>query len=358
MSIERVRLDELIVLARGRAASDLHVGGEGVPTLRVDGRLIMLDVPPLAQAALRELTDEVLSPEARTRFATAGTADVARRSGHGAPYRLHAYHTTAGVRLAFRFLATSLPSLETLALPSIISSFAGRPNGLILFTGPTGSGKTTALAALIDRMNRTSERVIVTVEDPVEYLHAPIRSLIAHSEVGIDVTDYAEALRGFMRADPDVILVGEMRDRATMAAALTAAETGHLVLSTLHTNDAAQTIDRILDAFSGEAHAQARTQLASTLVAVVSLRLAPARVGGGRVAVTEIMIGTDAVRAIIRDGKTHQLRNAIATGRAGGMQTLESHLSELIVRGTIDAHTARALANRPDEVRVLDRLAG
>jgi twitching motility protein PilT len=252
----------------------------------------------------------------------------------------------------------TLPTLESLTLPSIIATFAMRPNGLILFTGPTGSGKTTAMAGLIDRMNRTSERVIVTVEDPVEYVHTPVRSLIAHSEIGTDVADYAEALRGLMRADPDVIFVGEMRDRPTMEAALTAAETGHLVLSTLHTNDAAQTVDRIIDAFASDAHAQIRAQLASTLVAIASLRLVPARTGRGRIAAVEVLIGTDAVRAIIRDGKTHQLRNTIATGRAAGMQTLESHLSDLLAHGSIDVHTARTAANRPLEIRDLERVAG
>jgi twitching motility protein PilT len=192
----------------------------------------------------------------------------------------------------------------------------------------------------------------------VEYVHASCRSLIAHSEIGADVLDYAEALRGFMRADPDVIFVGEMRDRPTMEAALTAAETGHLVLSTVHTSDAAQAIDRIIDSFSSDAHAQVRVQLAATLVAVVSLRLVPARIGGGRIAAAEVLIATDAVRAIIREGKTHQLRNTIATSRAVGMQTLESHLSDLVGRGNIELQAARAVANRPTEIRGLERAAG
>jgi twitching motility protein PilT len=357
MSLERVRLDELLALARGRNASDLHVGGGTPPTLRIDGRIVVLDLPPFSQDALRGFADEVLEVQARTRLATLGNADIARRSGLAAPYRLHIFHTTAGLRCAFRLLATSVPMLDALALPPIVASFANRPNGLILFTGPTGCGKTTALAALIDRMNRTSERMIVTVEDPVEYVHAPLRSLIAHSEIGTDVADYAEALRGFMRADPDVILVGEMRDRATIEAALTAAETGHLVLSTLHTNDAAQSIDRIVDTFADDAQAQVRAQLAATLVGVVSLRLVPAR-AGGRIAACEVLTGTDAVRAIVREGKTHQLRNTIATGRASGMQTLEASLSDLLVRGTIDVPAAHAAANRPAELRDLDRVAG
>ena len=177
-----------------------------------------------------------------------------------------------------------MPALDTLGLPDIVSALASQTSGLVIFTGPTGSGKTTAVAALIDRINRTCERVIVTVEDPVEYTHEPIRSSIAHCEVGSDIASYAAAIHGFMRADPDVILAGEMRDRATMAAVLSAAETGHLVFSTLHTNDAAQTIDRIVDAFASDAQGQVRTQLAATLLAVVSLRLVPLRDGSGRTA--------------------------------------------------------------------------
>jgi twitching motility protein PilT len=357
MSLERVRLDETLALARGRNASDLHVGGSTPPMMRIDGRVIALDVSPFAPDALHSFVDEVLSVDARARLDADGTADAAQRAGSAAPYRVHVYRTTTGIRLAFRFLAASIPTLESLGLPPIVSSFASRPNGLILFTGPTGSGKTTALAAVIDRMNRTSDRVIVTVEDPVEYVHTPLRSLIAQSELGSDVRDFGEAVRGFMRADPDVILIGEMRDRVTMDAALTAAETGHLVLSTLHTSDAAQTIDRVVDAFASDAQQQVRAQLAAALIAIVSLRLVPARTSG-RIAAAEILIANDAVRAIVRDGKTHQLRNTIATGRAIGMQTLEANLSDLVVRGLVDVAAARAAANRPAEIRDLERVAG
>jgi twitching motility protein PilT len=218
-------------------------------------------------------------------------------------------------------------------------------------TGPTGSGKTTALAALIDELNRNCGRVVVTIEDPVEFVHVPLRSIVAHCEIGRDVARYGAALRGFMRADPDVILIGEMRDRKTISAALTAAETGHLVLSSLHTNDAAQTVDRILDAFPAAAQSQVRSQLAATLIAITSLRLIPRLSGDGRAAAAEILIATDAVRAMIRDGKTHQLRNAIATGRATGMRTLESALTELVVRGVVSLEAAREQANRPTDVR-------
>ena len=358
MNIDVVRLTELIALARGRGASDLHAGGGDAPTLRINGRVTTLDVPPLEAAALESFLESLLPPGPGGQWKDAGSVDIARRDGIGAPYRLHAFTTMSGTRLAFRFLSAEIRALESLALPPIVATLAARTHGLIVFTGPTGSGKTTALAALIDHINRTTERVIVTVEDPVEYVHEPIRSVVAHCEIGSDVADYAAAIRSFMRADPDVVLVGEMRDRSTMEAVLSAAETGHLVLSTLHTIDAAQTIDRIIDAFATDAQSQIRTQLASTLLAIISLRLVPLRGGDGRIAATEVLIGTDAVRAMIREAKTHQLRNAITTGRAFGMRTLETSLSDLVVRGTISLEAARLAASRPAEVRDLERATG
>jgi twitching motility protein PilT len=355
--IDEVRLAELIELARGRGATDLHVGAGAAPALRINGNITLLDVPAIAPAALEAFLATIATPASATRWSMHAATDLARRTGIGAPYRLHAYQTMSGPRLAFRFHSPQVPVLENLALPAIIATFAARTNGLIIFTGPTGSGKTTALAALVDRINATRERLIVTVEDPVEFIHAPQRSAVAHAEIGRDVADYASAIHGFMRADPDVILVGEMRDRPTMEAVLSAAETGHLVLSTLHTADAAQTVDRIIDAFAGDAQGQVRTQLAAALVAIVSLRLVPLQNGSGRIGAAEVLIGTDAVRAMIRDGKTHQLRNAIATGRAAGMRTLETSLSELVVRGTVSLAAARSAANRPDDVRDIERLA-
>jgi twitching motility protein PilT len=211
-------------------------------------------------------------------------------------------------------------------------------------------GKLLVLDGLVDTINRTRERTIITIEDPIEYVHTPLRSLIAHCEIGRDVSDFGTALRGTLRADPDVILVGEMRDRETVAAALTAAETGHLVLTTLHTNDASQTIDRIVDVFPTEAQQQIRAQLAGVLLATIALRLVPRAAGPGRRAAAEILVATDAVRAMIRDGKTHQLRNAIITGRSSGMQTLEAHLAELVARGEIALDAAQAVSSRPLEI--------
>jgi twitching motility protein PilT len=358
MSVGTVRIATLVRAARDRGASDLHFGGDDAPALRVDGRLFALEMPPIDDASIRAFLSVTLSAAQLARLHGEGTADgTAPPAADARPYRVHAYRYAGGLRVAIRLLAEHAPSLDDLGLPAVVERLAERPSGLVLFTGPTGSGKTTALAALIDRINRSADRNIVTVEDPVEYVHAPVRSLVSHCEVGRDVTSFAEALRGFMRADPDVILIGELRDRETLEAALGAAETGHLVLATLHTNDAAQTVDRIVDAFPAQAHAQVRTQLAAVLGGIVSLRLVPRRDGAGRCAAAEILIATDAVRALVREGKTHQLRNTIVTGRASGMQTLESHLSDLVVRGTVSLASAHAVTTRTSDVRGFERSA-
>ncbi|MFN2461198.1 MAG: type IV pilus twitching motility protein PilT [Candidatus Velthaea sp.] len=355
--IGAVALEELVRNARERSASDVHFGGGDRSAMRVDGRLLLLpDTPPPA-AAVARFVESKLTPAALARLSERGTADAAYHDVASGACRIHVYRHVAGLRVVVRLLANALPDLENLGLPPFVATLANQRNGLVLFTGPTGSGKTTALAALIDRINRTSESHILTIEDPVEYLHTPIRSLITHCEVGRDVSDYAEALRAAVRSDPDVILVGEMRDRETIGAAMTAAETGHLVFATLHTNDAPQTVDRIVDAFPSETQAQMRSQLSNVLVAVVSLRLVRRRSGTGRRAVAEILVGTDAVRNMIRDGKTHQLRNAIVTGRGAGMQTLETHLSELVVRAEIGLETARAMTSRPAEVQAFEQRA-
>jgi twitching motility protein PilT len=352
-----LQIEELLRFARRRSASDIHFGGTERPAVRIDGRLLTTDVPVIAPDAIRRYLETVLAPAARDRLESAGTADGAGRSADIGCYRIHAYRHVNGTRVVIRLLSERIPQLETLELPPVIGSFANRTSGLVLFTGPTGSGKTTALAAVIDRINRTSERNIITVEDPIEFIHTSQRALITHCEIGRDVAGYAEALRGALRADPDVLLIGEMRDPETMATALTAAETGHLVLATLHTNDTAQTVDRLLDAFPGERQNQIRSQLANVLIAVVGLRLVPRSTGTGRRAAVEVLVATDAVRALIRDAKTHQLRNAIVTGRNAGMQTLESHLSELVMRGEIAYESACAAANRPADIRNVQPVA-
>jgi twitching motility protein PilT len=355
MSLGAVRIHDLVRAARARNASDVHLGAGERPALRVDGRLVLLDTAPVDSEGIDAFLRATLGAAHLARLDRDGSADTSVASD-GGRYRLHAYRHTGGIRLAVRLLATSVPSLDQLGMPPVVATFAQQRAGLVLFTGPTGSGKTTALAALVDRINRTSDRNLVTVEDPVEYVHLPERSLVTHCEIGRDTPTFAEALRAVLRADPDVILVGELRDVGTMEAALAAAETGHLVLTTLHTADAAQSVERIADAFPPAAHAPVRAQLASVLVAVVALRLVP-RLGGGRCTAAEVLVATDAVRALIRDGKTHQLRNAIVTGRAVGMQTLETHLTDLVVRGTVGLADAQAVATRPAEVRGTERIA-
>lgn len=355
--LDVVKVFDLIRSARARDASDIHIGGGEKPALRIDGHLRILDHPPLSESAVQEFLCGTLPAAALARLANRGTADGAQRHADIGVFRVHAFRELNGTRVVIRLLAKAIPNLELLGLPSTVGDLALRPSGLLLFTGPTGSGKTTALAALIDRINRNVERNIITVEDPVEYIHTSLRSIVTHCEIGRDVIDYGEAIRGSLRADPDVVLIGEMRDRETMEAAMTAAETGHLVLSTLHTNDAPQTIDRIVDAFPAEAQNQIRSQLAAVLIGAISLRLVPLKHQPGRRAAAEILIASDAVRAMIRDGKTHQLRNAIVTGRSAGMQTLESHLSELVVHDLIDLDEARSVSNRPTEIRTLERTA-
>ena len=351
-----MRLAELLRLARSKNASDLHVAPNVIPVLRIDGRLEQFGaLTSTHECAL--MGDELLSEAARQRLAEFGDATVAHRDPELGSFRIHAYRTSEGLSFGIRLLAVTIPTLESLHLPSAVAAFAQRQSGLILFAGPTGSGKTTALAALIDRINRNDARHIITIEDPIEYEHASQKSIVSQREVGRDVRTFARALTGALRSDPDVVLVGELRDSETMRAALTAAETGHLVFATLHTGDSPQTIDRIIDAFPSEAQTQVRVQLSHTLLAVVCLRLVPRLSGPGRRAAGEVLIANDAVRNLIRDQKTHQIRNVITTGRQSGMQTLETHLSELVMRREISLEAAQAVTDRPSDVRALERSA-
>ncbi len=353
-----LRVYEVMQIGRNRGASDVHIVEGGPVVFRIDGRLDRLSDWTIQRAEIDLFLREALDEATRRRFETHGNADGGIQHADLGSVRIHAFRERAGVRVAVRLLALSVPPLELLGLPAVVGRLAERRSGILLFTGPTGSGKSTAMAAVIDRINRTQERHIVTVEDPVEYFHTSRRSVIAHCEVGTDVSSFGEALRGFMRADPDVIMVGEMRDLETMAAAITAAETGHFVLATLHSPDTATSIDRLIDSFPGEQQHQIRTQLSQTLIAVVGMRLLPLKAGPGRRAAAEVLLATDAVRAMIREGKTYQLRNAIATGRAAGMQTLETHLSDLVVRGEVSLEDARSVAEHPADVRELTRTAG
>lgn len=350
-SLMSLRLSEFFGLARSKNASDLHIAPGTSPVLRIDGALEMCG-GATTTADCDALARQLFNETQMSRLEQFGDLTISWRDRELGSFRVHAYRTMRGMSYSVRLLALSVPAIESLHLPAAVNDFATHRHGLIIFAGPTGSGKSTALAALADSINRNEHKHIITIEDPIEYEHVSRRSVISQREVGRDARSFSSALQGALRSDPDVILLGEMREAETMRAALTAAETGHLVFATLHTGDAPQTIDRIVDAFASNAQSQIRAQLAQTLLAVVCLRLIPRADGPGRLAAAEVMIATDAVRNLIREQKTHQLHNAISTARQLGMQTLEGHLSELVMRRRITLDAARAACSRPGDLRV------
>ncbi len=348
----RVRLADVVHVARSRDASDIHIAPGSAPAIRVDGKLEFLGGSVLSAHETAAIAANFLDSARLADVEGGHDRSVAFEDPDTGAVRVHVFRIVGGVALAIRLLARSLPDLESLGLPPVVASFSECERGLLLFSGPTGSGKSTTLAALLDRINRTRSKRIITIEDPVEFRHASKKSSVAHREIGRDAQSFASALVGALRADPDVIVVGEMRDAATMRAALTAAETGHLVLATLHTGDAAQTIDRIVDAFEGSEQSQIRSQLAQVITGVVCQHLVARAHGRGRCPVVEVLVASDAVRSMIRDGRTHQLRNALATGRSLGMQTFEQHISSLLESQEIDYASARAASGYADEIRV------
>ncbi len=340
--LAEVRFADALHAAAARGASDIHLVPELRPVIRIDGRLEHLAGAPLSRDEVSAIGESLLGAADVVRIERGEDLSRAWKGKETPALRVHGYRSCDGLALAMRVLADEVPTLESLHLPPIVASLAERHRGLVIFAGPTGSGKSTSLAALVERINTGSARRVITIEDPIEYRHVSKRSTIVQREIGRDTESYASAIVGSLRADPDVLLIGEMREKATMEAALTAAETGHLVLTTLHTGDAAGTIDRIVDAFDGSEQTQIRSQLAQVLAAVVCQKLVPRAGNRGRRAVVEVLVATDAVRAIVRDGRTHQLHNAILTGRQAGMQTLEHHLSELVARGDVDSEAAIA----------------
>jgi twitching motility protein PilT len=346
-----VHLAELLLGARERHASDLHIASGDRPCMRIDGSLVRVGDRPLSDADVEYFLSTLLPEPALHALGSRNDLNLTQRDQRTGPLRIHAFRAGGRLRCAIRLLSRAVPSLETLELPPVLAALAGSARGLVLVSGPSGSGKSTTLAALVDRINRTAPRHIITVEDPIDYVHTPIEAFVAQTEVGFDCPDIASATRSLLRADPNVVLIGELRDAASIAAALQLAETGHLVLSSIHSADAAQTIDRMVDCFPDGMRGGTRLTLAQTLVAVISQRLVTRAAGPGRLAALEILIATDAVRALIREAKSHQLRNSIATGRGAGMHTLESHLSELVVRGRITLESARAVTSRPDDIR-------
>ncbi len=345
-------LRETLRIARDARASDVHLS-PGLPvTLRIDGSLEQIDPKLVTSGEIGDIVAHCFPETAARRLEEEGDATVTHSDEQSRFTRIHAFKTEANYALAFRLLALEIPSLDSLRLPASATQLVERNHGLIIVSGPTGSGKSTALAAMVDRLNRTFSKHIITIEDPIEYRHESMKCRITQREIGRDTPSFLAALLGALRSDPDVLLVGEMRDRATMHAALTAAETGHLVLCTMHTGKAAESVDRIVGSFEGAAQIEVRTRLAESLAGVVSLRLVPRAQGSGRVAAVETLVANDAVRVAIREAKTHHLRNIIATGRSCGMQTLEAHLGELLLRGDVTYATACLATDRPDELPV------
>lgn len=347
--LSSVRFEDALHVALQTGASDVHLEPGSTPALRVDGELRFLPGPAISEDETRDLA-LALGGERAVDILDGGD-DVSATSQHeGTPIRVHVFRAAAGISVALRLLRAAIPTLESLHMPPVVATFAQRPRGLVIFGGPTGCGKSTSLAALIDAINTTQRRRIITIEDPIEFRHTNKQSLVSQRELGSTASSFASAVHSALRADPDVIMLGEMRDAQTMRAALTASETGHLVLTTLHMGDAVQTIDRIVDAFSGGEQNQVRTQLSHVLLGVVCQRLIPRANGPGRRLAAEILIGTDAVRNVIREGRSHQLRNAMLTGRQAGMQTLEEHLSDLIARNEVDPAAAAAASVRGSEI--------
>lgn len=339
-----LKIESLLEECIKRKASDLHIQYGLPPILRVDGALTpIIGSAALDESTVRSLIFATLDEEQQKILIKDKEFDYSFAFGDIARFRVNAFHERGKLAAAFRLIPNQIQNINDLGMPPIVETFADFPRGLVLVTGPTGSGKSTTLAALIDKINREKSVHILTIEDPIEFTHKSQRSVIAQREVHYDTFSFAAALRSALREDPDVVLIGEMRDLETIQAAITIAETGHLVFATLHTNSAAQSIDRMVDVFPAHQQPQVRTQLSNMLMAICAQRLVPA-VGGGRVVAAEIMIANSAIRALIRDGKTHQLDNAIQTGAEQGMQTMDRTLAQLVQSGVITYDSAREYA--------------
>ena len=327
-----------------RNASDIHLQYGLPPIFRVDGVLVPVSgYTPLTDDIIKNLIFATLDEEQQKIFLKDKEFDYSFAFGDIARFRVNAFHERGKMAAAFRLIPNKIRNISELGMPTIVETFADYPRGLVLVTGPTGSGKSTTLAALIDKINHEKSCHIITIEDPIEFTHKSQRSVVAQREVHYDTFSFGAALRSVLREDPDVVLIGEMRDLETIQAAITIAETGHLVFATLHTNSAAQSVDRIIDVFPSHQQPQVRTQLSNMLMAICSQRLVPA-INGGRVAATEIMVANAGIRALIREGKTYQIDTAIQTGASEGMQTMDKTLAQLVRTNVISYDSAREYA--------------
>ena len=344
-------IDDLLERMVARGASDLHVTSGSEAAVRVDGRLERLeDFGKLTPEDNQRLLYRILSTEQQKHLETKRQLDFSYSIPGVARFRVNVFFQRESLGAAFRMIPTELKTLEQLGMPAALSELAEKPRGLVLVTGPTGSGKSTTLAAMIDLINGTRADHIMTIEDPIEFLHRHKRCIVNQREIGPDATSFAEALRGALRQDPDVILLGEMRDLETISTAITAAETGHLVFATLHTQDAPSTIDRLIDVFPAAQQEQIRVQLAATIQGIVTQTLLPTVDGKGRVAALEILLPDDAVRNLIRQAKVEQIYSVMQTNTGRGMQTLEQALVDLVTRGIVTQEVAMARSSRPDQL--------
>ena len=355
VSASSVRIENLLEECVRTKASDLHLQVGLPPILRIDGALQPVSgYSALDQATLEKLVFATLEEDQKQILLKDKEFDYSFSFGDLGRFRVNAFHEKGNLAAAFRLIPNRIQTIAELGMPPVVTSFADYPRGLVLVTGPTGSGKSTTLAALVDKINSEKSAHIITIEDPIEFTHKSKRSVVVQREVHYDTYSFSAALRSALREDPDVVLIGEMRDLETISAAITIAETGHLVFATLHTNSAAQSIDRIIDVFPPHQQPQVRSQLANILMAICAQRLVPA-IGGGRVVAAEILVANPAVRSVIREGKTHQLDTIIQTGADQGMQTMDRTLVKLVQTGVITHDAAREYAVDLPEFERLSR---
>lgn len=348
-------IKELLQLVVDKEASDLHIITGIPPFLRIEGVLAPIPNEPLVtQDTVEKFLKEVFESEQLERLSVNKEIDASYQFSEKSRFRINAYTQKGNLAVAFRRIPMNIPRIDELFLPQILHTFTGLRQGFILVTGPTGHGKSTTLAAMLNEINALRAEHIITIEDPIEFIFKPQKSIISQREMGFDTHSWQVALRSALREDPDVVLIGEMRDYETIASALTVAETGHLVFATLHTNSAAQSIDRIVDVFPEEQQEQVRLQLSNVIEAVFSMRLIRG-VDGKRVVAHEVMLGTSAIKTTIREGKIHQIDNIIQTSTELGMNTLEMSLSTLIKQGKIDLETALTYSLRPEELNRIVR---
>ncbi len=350
-SVEDLHIDELLRIIVERNASDMHISANSEPIIREDGGLKRMNFEKLTPQDTQRMLYDIISDENIQKFETTLELDFSYQLPRSGRFRVNMYRDRGAVAAAFRLIPQKIPTIRELGLPPMLEKLTEKPRGLILVTGPTGSGKSTSLAAMINFINTNHAVHIITIEDPIEYLHAHKNSLINQREIGSDTRSFANALRASLREDPDVLLVGEMRDIETIQLAITAAETGHLVFATLHTNTAAESIDRMIDVFPPGQQEQIRVQLANNLQAVIAQQLLPRASGSGRVPANEIMLASSAVRNLIRENKTHQIQSIIQTSGNVGMVTMDQCLRELFLKGIVTLEEAMSRAVNVEELK-------